>query len=175
MNTSYITVRKPIIGWDKALYFFSCINCNYDYIWFMEDDVYFYDENTLHNIDTKYDDYDILCNSSFEPAKLDEWLWHMIQINMSPPYYCGMMCMLRFSKKMIKSIKNYAKKNKTLFFLEALYPTIAVKCNLKYISNPTEFITITHRDQHNINLLTRENLYHPVKNIESHIKARNNM
>jgi hypothetical protein len=172
-NTSYITIHKPVIGWDKALYFFSYINCIYDYIWFMEDDVYFYNENTLQNIDTKYTDFDLLCNSSFEPAKLNEWLWHMIQINLSPPYYCGMMCITRFSKKMIESIKDYAIKNKTVFFLEALYPTIAIKYNLKYVSNPIEFLTVTHRDNYDINLLNKDNLYHPIKNIESHIETRN--
>lgn len=172
MNTSYITIRKPIIGWDKALYFFSYINCIYDYIWFIEDDVYFYDESTLLNIDTKYTDFDLLCNSSFEPAKLNEWLWHMIEINLQPPYYCGMMCISRFSKNMLDAIKDYAKKNKTLFFLEALYPTIVVKYNLKYVSNPNEFLTITHRDKHDINSLNKINLYHPIKNIENHSEAR---
>jgi len=73
---------------------------------------------------------------------------------------------------MLESINDYAKKNKTLFFLEALYPTIAVKYNLKYFSNPTEFLTVTHRDKLNINLLNKDNLYHPIKNIESHLEAR---
>jgi hypothetical protein len=171
-NVNYIGIKKIISGWDKALYFFSNINCIYDYIWFMEDDVYFYDENALLNIDIKYNDCDLLCNSSFEAAKLNEWLWNMIQINLQKPYYCGMMCIVRFSKNMLESINDYAKKNKTLFFLEALYPTIAVKYNLKYFSNPPEFLTVTHRDKLNINLLNKDNLYHPIKNIESHLEAR---
>ena len=173
MNTSYITIRKPVIGWDKALYFFACIHCVYDYVWFMEDDVFFYDENTLHNIDIKYTDHDILCNSSFEQAKLNEWLWNRLLINFPPPYYCGMMCITRFSKNMIASIKDYAIKNKTLFFLEALYPIIAVKYNLKYYSNPLEFLTVTHRDTHDIRSLNTSNLYHPLKNVDVHIIARN--
>lgn len=172
-STSYITVKKHVIGWDKALYYFAHINCIYDYVWFMEDDVYFYDENTLTNIDIKYKDHDILCNSSFEEAKLNEWLWHMIKIKLQPPYYCGMMCITRFSKNMIDSIKDYASKNNTLFFLEALFPTIAIKYNLKYYINPDEFVTVTHRDKHDLNMINKTNLYHPVKNIESHIEMRN--
>ena len=116
-NTSYITIHKPVIGWDKALYFFSYyINCIYDYIWFMEDDVYFYAENTLQTIDQKYENTDLLCNSSFGEAKLDEWLWDKIEIHLKPPYYCGMMCIVRFSQKMLQSVKDYASKNNTLFF-----------------------------------------------------------
>ena len=96
----------------------------------------------------------------------------MIKINLQPPYYCGMMCITRFSKNMIDSIKDYASKNNTLFFLEALFPTIAIKYNLKYYINPDEFVTVTHRDKHDLNMLNKTNLYHPVKNIESHIEMR---
>lgn len=172
-NLSYITLRKEVTGWEKALYYFSHIKQNYKYIWFMEDDVYFYNENTLLNIDNKYKNIDLLCNSSFEEAKLNEWLWNMIKINYSPPYYCGMMCIVRFSNKMIQSIKEYAAKNNTLFFLEACYPTIAIKNKLSYIKNPQEFLSVTHRDNHNIDLLNKHNLYHPIKNLNEHIEARN--
>jgi hypothetical protein len=172
INTSSITINKEITGWDKALYYFSNTNCIYDYVWFLEDDVYFYDETTLNNIDDKYNEEDILCNSSFEEAKLDEWLWNRIEINFPSPYYCGMMCITRFSKNMIQSINDYAKNNNTLFFLEALYPTIAVKNNLKYCINPIEFLTITHRNVFEIDSLNKINLYHPIKKIESHTEAR---
>ncbi len=138
----------------------------------MEDDVYFYDEHTLINIDTKYLNYDILCNSSFEEAKLNEWLWHMIKVNFSPPYYCGMMCIVRFTQKMMNCIKEYASNNKTLFFLEALFPIIAVKNNLIYYKNPNEFLTVTHRENHLLEGLTKYNLYHPLKNLKDHINCR---
>ena len=171
-NTSYVTLKKDVTGWDKALHYFANVKSMYDYVWFMEDDIYFYNENTLTNIDIKYNDQDILCNSSFEEAKLNEWLWHLIKINLPPPYYCGMMCITRFSKNMLMAIKDYASKNNTLFFLEALFPTIAVKYNLKYHTNLDEFITVTHRDVHDLNKLNKTNLYHPMKNIKNHIEAR---
>ena len=41
---------------------------------------------------------------------------------------------------MIQSIKEYAAKNNTLFFLEACYPTIAIKNKLTYIKNTQEFL-----------------------------------
>lgn len=76
-NLNTITLRKEVSGWDKALFFFIYINRNYENIWFIEDDIFIYDENTLRNIDEKNPDADIICNSSFEEAKLDEWLWGM--------------------------------------------------------------------------------------------------
>jgi len=172
-NLNFIALRKQVSGWEKALYYFAHIMKNYEYIWFMEDDVYFYDENTLATIDKKYENIDLLCNSSFEEANLHEWLWHMIQINFDPPYFCGMMCIVRFSHEMMQSIKDYATKYNTLCFLEACYPTIAVKYNLTYIKSPEEFLSVTHRDSHNIDALNKNYLYHPVKNINQHIEARN--
>lgn len=171
-NLSYITLNKNVTGWEKALYYFAHMEQKYEYIWFMEDDVYFYDENALLNIDKKYENTDLLCNSSFGEAKLDEWLWDRIQIKLEPPYYCGMMCIVRFSQKMLQSIKDYATKNNTLFFLEACYPTIAVKYDLTYIKNPDEFLSVTHRDIHTIDLLNKYSLYHPMKNIENHVDPR---
>jgi hypothetical protein len=166
-HTSYITLKKEVTGWDKALYYFSFHY--YDYVWFMEDDVYLYNENTLINIDNKYPYQDILCNCNFKNANLNEWLWNKIQIKIEPPYYCGMMCVVRMSKHMLYSIKEYASKNNTLFFLEALFPTLAVKYHLTY-SNPEEFNTITHRDVHTT--FNKMHLYHPVKNLELHTKER---
>ena len=172
-NLSYITLHKNVTGWEKALYYFAHIEEKYEYVWFMEDDVYFYNENTFLTIDKKYENTDLLCNSSFGEAKLDEWLWDRIQINLATPYYCGMMCIVRFSQKMLQSIKDYATKNNTLFFLEACYTTIAVKYDLTYIKNPDEFLSVTHRDIHSIDSLNKYSLYHPIKNIDNHIKARN--
>ena len=160
-------------GWDKAVYFFSNIKKNeYKNVWYSEEDVFFYDENTLLTIDQKYEDYDILCNSSFEDGKLDEWMWNSINICLDPPYYCGMMCCCRFSQKMFEKINEYVSKNKTLFFIEALFPTIAKKNNLKYCVNPEEFLTITYRNVFEMTQFDRNTLYHPMKNLQNHIVTR---
>ena len=173
-NSNMVVLKKEVSGWDKALYYFSCMETEYyKNVWFMEDDVYFYNENTLIEIDEKYKDTDLLCNSSFETANLNEWLWNRIEVCFSPPYYCGMMCICRFSRKMLESIKDYAFKNGTVFFLEAFFPTIAVKYNLTFYKNPHEFITVTYRDNFDINSLNKINLYHPMKNIEKYIEFRN--
>ena len=63
-------------------------------------------------------------------SKID-WHWYCIEIEYPLPYYNGMMCIVRFSNSMMNCINDYAKKHNTLFFLEALFPTIAIKNNLK--------------------------------------------
>ena len=55
-NVNNFGVLKHISGWDKALYYLSLNFKNTDSntkIWFIEDDVFFYDEETLLRIDAK--------------------------------------------------------------------------------------------------------------------------
>jgi hypothetical protein len=167
-NTNLIGIRKLISGWDKALYFFTYLNTIYNNIWFVEDDVFFYDENTILNIDYKYNNYDILCNSKFTPEHyLNKWLWAHIKIQLPKPYFNGMMCACRMSQKMLECIKTYATTNKTLFFLEALFPTIAQKNNL-LCHAPEELNTVTYKDVVEVNNFQLNNIYHPVKNTNIH-------
>ena len=166
-------IEKLISGWDKALYYFGVEDQNYDYIWFMEDDVLFYNEDTIVRIDNQYTNDDLL-SSSYKKNKNGNkncWHWHRINIQYPPPYYQGMMCVVRFSKKMMSCINVYAIKNKTLFFLEALFPTIAIKNNLKY-NNPVEFNKIYYRHNFKGEIINMNIFYHPVKDLNKHISFR---
>jgi hypothetical protein len=172
MDTSF-TLNKLISGWDKALYYFGIENNNYDFIWFMEDDVFFNNEDTIIRIDNQYNNDDLLSNTYDENSSGEKtnWHWHRINIQYPPPYYCAMVCVARFSKNMMTHIDEYAKKNNTLFFLEALFPTIAIKNNLKY-SNPNEFNNIHWSKDFKKDNINENNLYHPVKNLNNHIFFR---
>jgi hypothetical protein len=177
INTNF-TLNKTISGWDKALcYFGPEKNNNYDRVWFIEDDVFFYNMHTLKNIDSRYSDDDLLskCYDKNTDGEKKTWHWKTINIQQySPPYYNGMMCAVRISKKLIKCINDYASRHKTLFFLEALFPTIAIKNNLKY-STPDEFVNIHYRQEVEKKHINETNLYHPVKNVERHTALRNEM
>ena len=175
INTSAITLKKSVSGWDKAVYYFSIHNDSYKQVWFIEDDVFFNSEKTLVAIDEKYVNDDLLCNSDLTFAtNRNDWLWRIIRMNLPPPYVCGMMCACRMSNKMLQCLKEYGSKNKTLFFLEALFPTIALHNNLSCIQ-PEELLTITHRNVWDIETLTATNLYHPMKKIEDHCIIRNRL
>lgn len=175
IDTNYV-LNKLISGWDKALYYFVVENNNYDFVWFIEDDVFFYNEDTLLQIDSQYINSDLLSNKINETSDGNQktWLWDRINIQYSPPYYAGMMCAVRFSNKMTKCINNYAKDHNTLFFLEALFPTIAVKNNLK-LNSPNEMSNIYYRHDFNEEIIDKNNLYHPVKELNNHIKFRNSL
>ena len=139
---NFIT-NLEVTAWEKSVYYFSTINTEYNKVWFFEDDVFFYDEETLLRIDSKYDNSDLLSNSCGENVNGDKdfWHWHRIDIEFPPPYYCAMVCGIRISSELLSEIRNYANNHLTLFFLEALFPTICKVNNMKY-DTPTEFKNI---------------------------------
>jgi len=173
-KASSFALNKVISGWDKALYYFGVEDTNYDFVWFIEDDVFFNNEDTLLQIDNRFIDSDLLSNTIGENniEKNKTWLWKKIKIKYSLPYYNGMMCAVRFSNRMMKCINNYAKEHNTLFYLEALFPTIAIKNKLT-CDYPNEMINIHYRRDFKEENIDKNNLYHPVKNVETHIHFRN--
>jgi hypothetical protein len=163
------TIKKDITAWDKSIYYFSTINTKYNNIFFFEDDVFFYDEETLLHIDSKYDNSDLL--SRFYSENLNghknDWNWKNVHIKFSPPYYYAMVCCVRISSNLLSKIKNYANEHNTLFFLEVLFPTICKINNMKY-DTPIEFNNIVYRKDYQDKDIDENNLFHPVKNISKH-------
>ena len=70
------TIKKNITSWDKAMYYFSTVNTLYNKVWFLEDDVFLYDEKTLLSIDLKYNNSDLLSRSYIEHVNGDKKSWH---------------------------------------------------------------------------------------------------
>jgi hypothetical protein len=168
INMNFI-MNKEITAWEKSLYYFSTINTEYKKIWFFEDDVFFYDEESLLRIDSKYDNSDLLSNYYYENINGDRnyWNWKYIDIQLQPPYYCAMVCCVRISSNLLSKIKSYANEHNTLFFLEALFPTIC-KVNSMNYDTPTEFNNIIYRKNYEDTDIDEINLFHPIKDIAKH-------
>jgi hypothetical protein len=167
VHVTSVMINKDITGWDKSLYYFSTINRHYNKVWFFEDDVFFYNEETLLRIDFKYDNSDLLSNSYVENTNgnKNEWHWYVIDIKFPPPYYCAMVCCTRISSNLLSKFRNYANEYNTLFFLEALFPTICKVNNMRY-DTPIEFENIKFiKDYKDID---KNNIFHPEKNVSRH-------
>jgi hypothetical protein len=162
---------SKVNGWDKALYYFAVENTKYQKIWFFEDDVFFYNEDTIKNIDGRFPESDLLT----APYKISTstskywWWWPMINIPFDQPYYNAMVCGIRISGNLLDKIRIYAQQNCGLFFLEVLFPTLAIKNNLIY-DTPKQLHQIYFR--HNWRYLSKTNIFHPIKNIGSHPERR---
>jgi hypothetical protein len=172
INTDY---KKNGLGWAKALYYFSSIQTNYTYVWFIEDDVFLYDEMTLINIDMQYNDADLLTksfNNTYTSGPKDFWHWSWITIELPSPYFRAMCCASRMSSStVLKKIKEYANTYKTLFFHEAISPTICQHYKYNY-KNPEELKTIEYRHNYDDTDINEKNLFHPVKDITKHAYYR---
>jgi hypothetical protein len=187
-NVNYIGVNKLISGWDKALLFFSVIiPKKYKHVWFIEDDVFFLKEQQLTDLDVQYPKQDLIANCDFKSQttnNIDEfpWVWHQIDIRLLTPHYSGMMCIVRLSDELLKAIEWYAATYKTLFFLEALFPTLTSHFKLSYV-RPEELVTVTFRDPffEDLDNIKDEDLkrlethiFHPIKDLNKQLELRTN-
>lgn len=161
---------------EKALYYFYKNNINFDYIWFIEEDVFIPTIETIKNIDIKYPDNDLLVSrNNIIYKKRRNWHWRLVnkQLNdkISLPYSSSMICAIRCSKKLLECIFNHAVKYKTLFFCEVMFNTIALHNNLN-VKDIEELKTIVYRNRWKKNEININNLYHPVKSIKNQYKLR---
>ena len=171
VNLNFLVMKKPVTGWDKALYYFAYINTQFENVWFIEDDVFFYNENTILNIDNKYKKSDLITKKYERYDNTNHWHWKILIKNIfyDKPYFCSMVCACRMSKILIHFIKMYAEKYGTLFFLESCFPNTALKNNLIY-DTPDELNNVTCNPC--VKNIYKNSIHHPVKNIILHEKYR---
>ena len=167
-------IDKEVTAWEKCIYYFSSIHTHYNKIWFFEDDVFFYDEDCLLSIDKEYPHSDLLSNEYQENKGEKGWHWDRIEIQFPNPYYSAMVCCVRFSSSLLREIKEYANTHQTLFFLEALFPTMCKKHQLK-CDMPSQFKHIHYRKNFADDEIDEHHLYHPIKDIAKHTYYRDRL
>lgn len=177
-NSAYEIMKhrnvSNVISWDKALYYFSLYNY-YDFIWFMEDDVFFYNEQTLLSIHNKHKNADLV-STKFNINNVynkNEWHWNIIDVPNEYKNCCAnlMVCCIRLSKKFLYKIKEHVKKYKKLYLIEALIPTLVRYNKLKYKIDKRLIISWNTK----FNKLNRNFIYHPLKSINYYNLFRNEL
>jgi hypothetical protein len=167
-KNTVLKFRDRACSRDKALYYFSKNNIEYDFIWFIEEDVFIPNFTVIKNIDNKYKSGDLLCSSNdIIYEKQTDWLWKYVNqdIKLILPYSHSMICAIRITKNLLKCISEYAKTYKTLFLDEALFTTLSIHNKLEII-NPEELSTIAWRKDWLIGDIEEDKLYHPMKNMK---------
>jgi hypothetical protein len=159
---------------DKALYYFCKNDIAYDYIWLIEEDVFIPSIDTIEKIDNKYTSGDLLV-SDHRVIHQRETYWHWwhvnTQIQLEPPYAASMICAVRCSRKLMECIHEYAAKYNNLFLDEAMFNTISLHNHLE-IRVIDELSTIVWRKEWKKEDIRPENLYHPIKSIETQYEYR---
>lgn len=170
------SIIKGSTSREKALYFFYKNKINYDYIWFIEEDVFIPTVETIKKIDIKYPNQDLLIRDhEIIYEKRYDWHWKLVNKQLKDkialPYaWCkgAGVCAIRCSKKILECIFNLAQKYKTLFFCEIMFNTIALHNNLN-VKDIEELKTIKWRKKNGWqkNEINKNNLYHPIKSIKN--------
>jgi hypothetical protein len=169
--------NQDVTGWDKAFYYFAT-HVNYNYVWFLEDDVYFGNSKILKNIDIKYGNIDMLCEGDrkitkefpFNDFKLPEQFKKTLKI----PIYQSMICAVRLSRNVLYLLKLTTEKYKRLYFHEILLLSLVKHNKLTYLPIQ-ELSTIIYRQDWKFNIIKSNpsKLFHPIKDLSIHKKLRN--
>lgn len=178
IHLNYMVKKGEPSSWDKGIYYFCEVNkINYKYIWFLEDDVFIPHSTVLQQIDYKYNDenVDLLIKNDelIKNKKVNVPQTQMDEVNkymnseLKPFLSKSMVCAIRVSNHFIKKIRTYVNKNKTMFFLEFFFPTLARYYGLN-VKKIEELQNIIYRRIWMIDDILKEqmSLFHPVKKIQ---------
>lgn len=162
---------------DKALFYFSANIIDYEYIWFIEEDVFIPELNAIINIDKKYKKCDLLstsnriCYNENDSLSWPHWNRVLEECTLPLPFIISMICAIRCSKKMLECIKDYACNHKTLFFCEILFNTIAYH-NKLIVETPIELSKIHWIKTWDKKDVCKNMLLHPIKEIDTQNEFR---
>ena len=172
------TLKKNPVCWDKVFYYFSNIDTNYKNVWFIEEDVFIPNNNTIMELDRKYPEEDLLCkyNISYDEDTDPAWNkfhWKRAEGKINKPWYRSLLCCHRQSRRNLLKVKEYVDKNGTLLFLEFMINTIAALNNHKVQTIP-EFQTIHWRKNITLEDIknNKNNLFHPIKDLNKQLEYK---
>ena len=172
---SVLYFKERACARDKALYYFTYRHTiPFEYVWFLEDDVFLPTAHTLPAIDTKWSQYDLLSKAHMvESGRPTGWHWQHIfsQTSIPPPYASSMICAIRVSKPLLEAIRIYAQTYKGLFMDEALFNTLALQAGLR-VGCPRELSTIEYQARWEEWEIQSSHLYHPIKDVAEHDRLR---
>jgi hypothetical protein len=163
-------IKKNPIAYDKALYEFAFLNPYYDFVWFLEEDVFVLNASVFTTLTEKYSIHDLVVANNFEKTdNVMDWHWKHIFNKIEPPYYHSMVCACGMSRAMLDTIHDYVSEKNTLFYIESMFNTLAMQRNLT-VAEAFELKTIVWLGDWGLDefVLLPENLFHPIKEPNNH-------
>lgn len=177
-NGFYNLTRSPYIkkpsAWDKSFYtiYKDSLTDNYDYFFFIEDDIYSVNYTKLVNfiIETINYSTDFITKCIRPKDHNPEWRhWKEDYVDKLkiPSQSFNPIC--RLSSKLIKNILSYRKNNNRFNFHEILFASLCLENNLTYTNYIEDsvlkiyFGNIVYLPILTIQDLTNDLIYHPVK------------
>lgn len=174
------TGSKDVIAWDKAIFHFCEIEPFYDYVFFVEDDVFIPTPESILTIHNKYKE-DLIChcdNGFVEKDKgdINVWHWRHAYGLLNLPWYASMVCAIRVSNALLQAMKRHVNRINRIPFLEIVWNTLAHQNNLSVKIIPEfEYIIYDSKSLDYTKYLTylkNNNWLHPIKESKEHPKIR---
>jgi len=195
-----IEKRSRCAAWGKALYYFCRRDLSHDHVWFIEDDVFVPNHETLLNIDRKYGKADIISadNAVNEYGVFDGWYWweFVPKAILRPPWAKSMVCTVRLSRKMLTALDSLIRSNgnklrfqnavmkvagllgrrqqdspRKCFFIEYTFHTLALHNQLSVIK-AEELSGILWSKEWHVSEMNPGTIYHPLKHRDLHSRYR---
>jgi hypothetical protein len=118
INMNY-SIKKTPTAWDKSFYFFTFVKPDYNFVWFVEDDVFVPNPDAIWNIDQKYAGADGDCveetamdllvrmNNRNDDPNNPNWNWHVARGKIDLPWFQGFIPTCRVSRRLLFKIRDY--------------------------------------------------------------------
>lgn len=174
INSTSTHIKKNPIAWDKMLLFFCEFAREYDFVWVFEDDCFIPSVQTIQNLHLKYSSFDLVTPNNFKnDGSAIDWHWRDIYPKIKGPYAYSMVCACGLSRNMLNLVQDYKNKNNSLVYIEVMFNTLALQNDLK-VMTAMELKSIVWMGKWTMNEFTRlpNNVFHPIKDINSHDSIR---
>ncbi len=163
-----------ITAWDKG--FLLAEQFNYDFTWFLEDDVFVVEANIFSRVDRAFPDADLLISPEFviEKRERKDWHWHRLFIDTAGatpslplPWY-GTACraqVLRASRGMMRAARKHLDRGLPHSnMIEYMWQTVAHHAGLT-VSHPLEMIGLdcAQPEMSEMRASKGQRFYHSVK------------
>lgn len=117
INMNY-SIKKTPTSWDKSFYFFTFVKPDYNFVWFIEDDVFVPHADAIWNIDQRHavdGDVDettamdllVRMNNRNDDPNNTKWHWYMGNGKIDLPWYQGFLPACRVSRRLLFKIRDY--------------------------------------------------------------------
>lgn len=129
----------------------------------------------FEKINSKYLNTDLLVKENNLNFERTRWCWNHVRPFLKEPTGFSFIQTCRLSRNLLKLVNNTAKKLKRLVIIETLFNSLAMQNGLS-IGHPEE-LNLLHWDRNltNLDILDKNKIYHPVKDINLHQVLRLNV
>jgi hypothetical protein len=162
---------KDCSAWDKALYYFSRANHQYDFVWFFEHDVFIPSTQAFRAVHELYAKNSDLVSAKVKYNRngdISSWFHaYLLETEFVLPWSYAMVCALGVSRRVLSAVNEYAQWRGHIAFIEFLFHTLALHKRNMIVVTPTELSTIVYRKAYIFRSIKQapNNWWHPVKNL----------